>query len=326
MLTFKDYLVEAQFTEDDFARVLSVFERRLPKLLGTRLYRYGGAGHEQKFSGFNSILYFFGNSAFAVRHKNGHILGIDVWEQYSINNAADFFIDVTQLSANSLIGSITKLAELIKSPKAGEFEVPNLTEGFNLQEMAKRVDGKTFYDLMVNAYGKEKVKRVNWAEIKKVADDTDVLIPGYVRGQKAARGFWNVTASADEDESGHAGFVDEPNSGLPKKDHILVITVTAQDADTKKFVSAAESASAQKLYTQIASSLNQKPSDKELRDPETLYGHLSQLVDMVCKGTLKSLLIYGGPGTGKCLSGSVNIEVLTKEDLYDIEEEKRSIS
>ncbi len=69
MFTFKDYLVEAQFSEDDLARVIGVFERRLPKLLGTKIYRYGGKGHVMEFGGFSEILYLFGERAFGVRFK-----------------------------------------------------------------------------------------------------------------------------------------------------------------------------------------------------------------------------------------------------------------
>jgi hypothetical protein len=44
---------------------------------------------------------------------------------------------------------------------------------------------------------------------------------------------------------------------------------------------------------------NREPSKEEMRDVDTLYGHLYQLVTMACNNKLRSLLIYGGPGTGK---------------------------
>lgn len=297
MLSFKEYLIEANFSEDDFSRVISVFSKRLPKLLGSPLHRYGGAGHVRNMHGYNDILYIFDNKAFAVRFKGGHVLGIDVWTHFTTNTAPSYFIDVHELKAGSLIGSISKLASLIKNPKEGEYQVKSLNEE-HLTEMAKRVGDESFYKLLVDKYGEKGAEAVSWAQIKIVADENDVQIPSYIRNQKIGRGLWNAKPGASSSDAQQSSNSDvEP---VQKDGHLLYIKVTAQDPKTKKFVSAADSKEAQALYKQIASSMSQhKPTDKELRDPETLYGHLSQLVGMACKGTLRSLLIYGGPGTGK---------------------------
>lgn len=318
MFTFKDYLVEAQFSEDDLARVIGVFERRLPKLLGTKIYRYGGKGHVMEFGGFSEILYLFGERAFGVRFKGGHVLGIDVWEKYTTNNGPSHFIDVKMLNAGSLIGAMTKLANLIKHPEQGKYPVQAVNEGLQLDEMAKRVNDDNFYRMAVSKYGEHGAESMTWEQIKAVADENDVLIPAYIRGQKIGRGKWNAkpgavtdvdsketkseVVSKKDDEPQDVTPVKEPSTAvaLPKKEPILYIKVTAQDPDTKRFIPAAESKAAQQLYKQIAGSMaDHKPTEKEMRDPDTLYGHLSQLVTMACKGTLRSLLIYGGPGTGK---------------------------
>lgn len=318
MFTFKDYLVEAQFSEDDLARVIGVFERRLPKLLGTKIYRYGGKGHVMEFGGFSEILYLFGERAFGVRFKGGHVLGIDVWEKYTANNGPSHFIDVKMLNAGSLIGAMAKLANLIKHPEQGKYSVQAVNEGLQLDEMAKRVNDDNFYRMAVSKYGEHGAAAMTWEQIKAVADENDVLIPAYIRGQKIGRGKWNAkpgavtdvdstetkseVVSKKDDGPQDVTPVKEPSTAvaLPKKEPILYIKVTAQDPDTKRFIPAAESKAAQQLYKQIAGSMaDHKPSEKEMRDPDTLYGHLSQLVTMACKGTLRSLLIYGGPGTGK---------------------------
>lgn len=301
MLTFKDYLVEAQFSEDDFARVLGVFERRLPKLLGSKIYRYGGSGHVEHIGGASRILYIYGKRAFGVRFKGGHVLGIDVWNEFHTNLGPSHFIDVHELSAGSIIGSIAKLAALIKHPEEGKHEVKAVTESLQLDEMAKRIGDDTFYKFMVDEYGEDGASKVTWAQIKTVADKNDVLIPAYIRNQKVGRGLWNAKPGAGGSEGGEGEEAPRTAVAPAKKgDPILYIKVTAQDPDTKRFIPAADSKQAQQLYKQIASSMSDhKPSEKEMRDPETLYGHLSQLVDMACKGSLRSLLIYGGPGTGK---------------------------
>lgn len=297
MISFKDYLLEVKFSEDDLARILNVFERRLPKLLGAKIYRYGGPNHIEKAGGDSRITYLFGSKAFGVRYKAGHIHGIDVWTTFALNTAPSYFIDIHELSSASIIGSISKLATLIKSPKEGSFAP--LSEAIQLDEMAKRVDDKAFYDLAVQKYGVSKAKSLTWPEIKAIADDADVLIPKYIRDNKVGRGLWSAEVSATQDKASENS---ENSAAEPekKKEPILYIKVTAQDPHTKKFLPASEVKQAQALYQQIQGQMTgHKPSDREMRDPETLYGHLSQLVSMACKGTLKSLLIYGGPGTGK---------------------------
>lgn len=317
MFTFKDYLIEAQFSEDDLARVIAVFERRLPKLLGTKIYRYGGKSHVMQLSGFSEILYLFDDRAFGVRFKGGHVLGIDVWTRYTTNSGPSYFIDVKSLGAGTVISAIRKLAELIKNPEQGKHAVQAVNESIQLDEMAKRVDNDRFYQMAVSSYGEKAAESLTWEQIKAVADDNDVLIPAYIRGQKIGRGRWNARpgsvtdVDSKETRAANTSSGDEPREVTPtkepgtavavaKKEPILYIKVTAQDPDTKRFIPAAESKAAQQLYKQIAGSMaDHKPSEKELRDPDTLYGHLAQLVGMACKGTLRSLLIYGGPGTGK---------------------------
>jgi hypothetical protein len=282
MLSFKNFLVEAKFSEDDFARVLSAFERRLPKLLGAKLYRDGGPGHVNKVAGFDAYTYFFGDRALQVRVKAGHVHAIDVWDKFALN-------------AGTLLGAMKEIARLIKSPEEGKIEVKAINESLQLDEMAKRVGDDSFFKMMVDEYGEAGARDVTWAQIKTVADKNDVLIPAYIRGQKTGRGKWNAEPGAVS--GGDEG--EKPVEKSGKKDPILYIKVTAQDPETKRFIPAGDSKQAQQLYSQLQGALKAGPTEAEVKDPETLYGHMSQLVEMACKGTLRSLLIYGGPGTGK---------------------------
>ena len=300
MLTFKDYLVEAKFNDDDLARLLNVFQRRMPSLLGSKIYRYGGDHHTEAAGGDKRITWIFGDRAFGVRYKGSHIHGIDVWTKFALNTAPSYFIDVHTLGTTSIIASMKQIAKLIKSPSEGKFEASKqVAEDLRLDEMAKRVDSHGFYDMVVKKYGADKAKSLSWEEIKAVADENDVLVPAYIRDNKIGRGKWNAEVGTEKPVDP----TEEPvvkKGAKSKDDPILYIKVTAQDPHTKKFLPAAEVKQAQELYQQIQGHMtDHKPTEKEMRDPETLYGHLSQLVSMACKGTLKSLLIYGGPGTGK---------------------------
>lgn len=308
--SFKDYLVEAQFSEDDLARVLSVFERRMPKLLGTKMYRYGGHDFVERLPGFNRITYIFGDRGFGIRYHGAKVLGVDVWDYFTTNTGPSHFIDIHDLSASTIVSGMSKLAQLIKHPKEGKFAVEHVNESVQLDEMAKRVTDDSFYQMAVKKYGQSGASSMTWDQIKAVATENDVLIPAYIRGQKIGRGLWNAKPGAVDDvestETKRSGEIVTKDEGprdvtaVAKKEPILYIKVTAQDPETKKFIPAGSSKEAQNLYKQIANSMSDhKPTEKEIRDPETLYGHLSQLVTMACKGTLRSLLIYGGPGTGK---------------------------
>lgn len=292
MLSLKDYLIEAEFSEDDLARIISAFERRMPKLLGSAIYRHGGPGASYKVGSTTVIQYYFDDRAFQIRAKGGHVVGIDVWDKYSIDRGPSYSVNVDDLSASSLLGAMTKLAGVIKNPSVGEVQVKNLNESIQLDEMAKRADAGTFYQMMVDEYGENNVTSVTWDQIKAVADKNDVLIPAYIRDQKIGRGKWDARVGASTGG-------EEP-AKKAKQDPILYIKITAQDPVSKKFITAGDSKQAQDMYSQIQGAIsNSKPTEAEVKDPETLYGHLAQLVEMACKGSLRSLLIYGGPGTGK---------------------------
>lgn len=285
MKTFRDYLLEAQLSDDNLARVLAIFQRRLPKLLGAPVYR-------------NGDMYWFGKRAFRVDHRGGRVNGLEVWDRFALNRGPTHRIDVSRLSAETLIGAIGKVAALIKDPQVGRVD---LTEA--LLEMAKRIDQGGFYALAKRTFSADQLKALTVTQIKQLAAEHDVLIPAYVWGQKVAKGLWSVvppsedggTAEAPGRPPGLPAAAEEPKA--KKKDPILFIKVTAQDPDTKRFMSA-DGPKAQALYTQLQQSL-QRPTEAEVKDPETMYGHMAQLVDMACRGKLRSLLIYGGPGTGK---------------------------
>lgn len=301
MITFSEYLIEAEISEDDFERVLSVFTRRLPKLLGSKIYRYGGDDYVEDIAGGKRITFIFKDRAYGVRYKSGKVQGIDVWTKFGTQTAPDFFIDVKKLNASSLIASITKLAQIIKDPEAGDVAVKQVNEAVKLDEMASRVSDEDFYRALVDEYGETKARRLSWDQIKDVAEQNDVLIPGYIRSQKVERGIWDGKPRGGA--ASGSGVSDEDLGVEVKRksdnEPILYIKVTAQDPETKRFLPAGDVKAAQRLYAQIQGAISAPPTEEELRDVDTLYGHLAQLVEFAADGKLKSLLIYGGPGTGK---------------------------
>jgi hypothetical protein len=315
-INFASYLVEATVNDDNIERLVSVFARRIPKVLGTSVYRYGGKKGVEHLGGELGYLFIFGTRAFRLRAKGGHLTNIDVWDHFATNHGPAHTINVSDLESATVLGSFNEIAKLIKAPKVGRVAVNAMNETIQLDEMASRVGSDKFYDMMVAMYGKSGASSVTWEQIKACADKNDVLIPAYIRSQKIGRGKWNSEPGAAEDVTSKDTKV-EPKSSKDDevKDvidvddkgskvavaggKILYIKVTAQDPTTKRFLPAADVPEAQALYKQIQNSMQKGATPDELKDPATLYGHMAQLVEMACRGSLRSLIVYGGPGTGK---------------------------
>jgi RecA/RadA recombinase len=306
--SFKQFIVEAADRETDIDRIITVIQKRMPTMLNSKIYRFGGKdGIEQLSAGAKGYLYFFGTGkAFRVRVRKNHIDGFDIWKQYTINGRPDFTIDTQNTDVATVAKELKAIASIIKTPKAGEIKIAAVAEsvsvGFDevLYE-AKSVSPEQFLDLAKKTLDDADLNSVTWDQIVRTAKDNNVAVPNkkYLDGQKTGRGRWTLIPGAGMPEGGDSK--PEASAGPKKADPIMYIKVTAQDPVTKKFLPTADNKQAQELYKQIQSSISadREPSKEELRDVDTLYGHLFKLVTMACTNKLRALLIYGGPGTGK---------------------------
>jgi hypothetical protein len=310
--SFKLFIAEAEEQDNTVARVVSAIEKRMPKLLGTKIYRFGGKnGVEQTKTGPGYLFFFGDGKAFRIRTKSGAIEAFDVWKKYTLDGTADYTLHTGDLSVAAIAKELKTIAAIIKSPKVGKFPITeaNTVSYETSAELfeAKGVSAEEFLKLAQKDLSDGEVQSVTFDQIVKIARDNNVAVPNkkYLDAQKVGRGRWSLIPGGGEKSGDDTPKASGEEVKVPEKDgkpaHTLFIKVTAQDPVTKKFVSAAESKEAQALYKQIAGSMNPnaKPSQEDLRDVDTLYGHLYQLVTMACKNKLRSLLIYGGPGTGK---------------------------
>jgi len=312
--SFKLFIAEKKEQDSDLGRIINTIEKRMPQLLNSRIYRFGGKdGIEQGKSG-PAYLYFFGKGkAFRVRTKSGAIVGFDVWTKYTLDGAADYTLHTDGLSVAVIAKELKAIAQLIKSPKEGKVPVSESVEAVSYEltsELfeAKGVSPEEFLKLAQKDLGDGEVQSVTFDQIVKIARDNNVAVPNkkYLDAQKVGRGRWSLIpggggSSEGGEETKVSGVEVKGDSKDGKPGPTLFIKVTAQDPVSKKFLSAKDSKEAQALYKQIQGTMNPnaKPSEEEMRDVDTLYGHLYQLVTMACNNKLRSLLIYGGPGTGK---------------------------
>ena len=301
--SFKHFIIEAEERGNDFQRVVSAIEKRMPALLGTKIYRFGGKSGIEQLKNSKGYLYFFGaGKAFRLREKGGTIIAFDVWKKYSPEGTADFTLHTDGLSVATIANELKKFAVFFKAPKSGNIELDSVAESisFEMNSLfeAKAVSADAFLKLAQKDLSDDVCKNIAWDQIVKVARDNNVAVPNaaWLKGQKVGRGKW--TLFPNEGGTSSDAKADEPKADA-KKAPIMYIKVTAQDPDTKRFISAADNKEAQALYKQIQGVMDQNPTKEELRDVDSLFGHLYELTELACKGKLRSLLIYGGPGTGK---------------------------
>ncbi len=330
LTSFKDFIVENEARGSDLGRVIAAIEKKMPSALGTKMYRYGGKdGVITLPSNTQAYLYFFGASkAFQIRIKGHVIVGFDIWKRYSISKGPSFTIDTKGLSPLTIAKELKKIAAIIKAPKEETIEFNNVVESITFETSAELFEAKSvssdeFLKLAQKELSDDTIKDITFDAIVKIARDNNVAVPSkeYLAKQKVGRGRWTLfpnnsapTKKADDKMvsgksatgSSFAAQPTDPNAP------ILYIKVTAQDPKTKKFLPTADNEAAQALYKQIQDTIESPPTKEEIKDPATMYGHLNILVEQTCKGKLRSLLVYGGPGTGKT---HTIMEVVAKQGL-----------
>jgi hypothetical protein len=309
--TFKLFLKEEAEQNGDIGRIISAVEKQMPRLLGSKIYRYGGKSGVEATKGGAAYLYFFGSGkAFRVRTKSGAVVGFDIWKSYSTEGLADYSIDTSNLSVSAVASELKQIAKIVKSPEAGKFPISAVKEAISVSYSvkddlfeAKSVSAEEFLKLAQDTLSAAEIQSVTFDQIVSIAKANDVAVPNkkYLDDQKVGRGRWTLIPGGGESKSSTETEKETSPKAGAKADPILYIKVTAQDPVSKKFISAADNKQAQQLYAQIKSAVSddREPTKAEMRDVDTLYGHLFQLVTMACKSRLRSLLIYGGPGTGK---------------------------
>ncbi len=311
-MSFKTFLTEAQFGPFTFIKALAIIERRIERLIGTEIYRYDGKDGVMQLNiggkNFDSYLYFTNSGkAFRINTFRYKISSIDVWKKYTPINPPDFTMDLGEINSVALLGILDSIAKFIKNPKAETIPLYFLpesksNEGLHRLAEAKRSTPIDFYNLCKSKYGENSLSSLDWDDINSVAADADVQVPTFIRGQKTGKGKWSVIPPGIDATSGDV--VDQAAVMTAEKkgsDPILYIKVTAQDPVSKKFLSSGDNKEAQALYSKIQDMMSEpsNPTDKELKDPTTLFGHLHDLSTLVANKKLNSLLVYGGAGVGK---------------------------
>lgn len=278
-------------------------ERILKSKLG-KIYRFGGeTGVLINTHGDTGYLYFYGKRAFRLDYlKHDHrIAFVDIWNDGAeavAGRLPDFQVELpTQVSIFKIL---TQLVNILKHPKAGEIDAKpdeNVKESEELKldrefvtEASRTTVGQfiTFAKEWATKNGKDPAS-LNYYDLKAIAAARDVMIPGDIYdigiGDRSAKSY---DLSRVDVAGGVVIKVHPPGTG--HKFHFDP-TVTLSKADQQALDAAVDPISA-----------------------EELFDDLERLVKMVVKGARPSLVVIGGPGTGKTktITDTVNAAGLRK--------------
>lgn len=298
MYSFLNFLQEAKVSKNNLNKVADIFKRMFEKYFQTKLYRYAGNTGFVEIKNGMGILYFYNrNKAIRLNYISGAIQSITLWNQYKLGESGDYTIDLGGLG---LTQAGKKILELIKTPKTGKIlAYPEILEQTILSE-AKRISPEDFYQMILsNKPSNIDITKVPWNVISDIAAANDRQIPTVVRGThvKGTRGKNKLfDLSKLISQSGISEPIDKP---AKNNERIYYLKLTAQDPVTKKFQSVKGDKKAEQLLSKFAKAVDEPNYKQDMEDPDTLFGKMRDLTKVVSRGFRNSLIIYGGPGTGK---------------------------
>ncbi len=278
-----------------------------------------------------AIVYVLGKSTKAIGlawSRSTGALGVDtiyVWESFDIYTDPDYALDIPTTGTFSELA--TAVAQWIKSPSVGKKQATGVEEDIELDEMASRTSGAEFMQMAVAKFG-DGAAKLTMPQMAELARENDVQIPGEIRSNpnlKVDAHHWNLLgregAAAQDNtnaELGKAmgGEVEAPPVSDPAYDDALQL---AKAKTVNKL------ASAGKLYLmgrkpngaffrvpglEMITAQLERMLSNQLRDMggehresmEEQYSMLHDKVTLVAGGEsnfIKSLLITGGPSSGK---------------------------
>ena len=266
--------------------------KRLERIIKTKLgkiYRYGGeTGVQHDAAGDLGYLYFFAGKAFRLDYtKHDRRIGyIDLWDEGAsavAGHVPDYQIELPD--GVSIFRILTQVTNFIKHPKVGEYPAKvdtNVKESAEVQSYqdlleASRVPVEKFISAAKQwAHKNNKPDLLfTYPELKQVGAEYDMLLPG---------AFYDVGVGGRSDTHYDLARIEQDSSGA-----IITVHPPGQGHHFKFDVNAPISKADQKALEQAVAPIS----------AQELFDDLARLTKMVIKGARPSLVVIGGPGTGK---------------------------
>jgi len=296
MRNFNKFITEAAISKNNLDKVADIFRRIVEKSLSTKLYRFAGPKGFAEIKSGVGILYFYNQKkAMRLNYIKGAIESITMWSDYKSGKKGDFTID---LGGMGLLQAGKRLIDVLKMPKTGNIRTQPAYLEESLLTEASRLAPSAFFELVAkNKPSSVQMNGVSWAVLSDIAVSNGYQIPSVVRSLRVA-GTKGPNTKYDLNRL----LADVPDPDVPAKNNErdYYIKITAQDTQTKKFASVRGDKIAAEMLQKIAQGMENPDVKKEMKDPETLFGIMANLVQLVCRRNRNSLIVYGGPGIGKC--------------------------
>jgi hypothetical protein len=298
MIRLTDFLTEAKVSSANLDKVADIFKRIVEKSLRTKLFRYAGPRGFVEIKNGMGILYLYDNErALRLNYIAGEIQSITMWTSFRLGKNGDFTINLAGLG---LLNAGKKLIDVIRTPRVGIVKTHGeLVESQFLSE-AKRIAPADFAELIKNNLPPSiSWDSVPWSTLSDIAIAHDFQVPTAVRsvqvpGTKGTRARYDLERLSTGE--GVKGDVTKPSSA---NEPIYYVKITAQDPHSKKFQSVKGDKRAETILRQMTNHIENPDVKKEMKDPNSLFGIMRDLVQIVARGARNALVIYGGPGTGK---------------------------
>lgn len=299
MLNFKKFFTEAKVSESKLEKVVDIFLRLIKRKLSTsEFFRFGGPKGAVEIAGGKGLLYFYNKSkAIRFNYVGGEIASISLWNSFKLGQSADYTVDLSSLG---LMQSSKLLMKIMDNPKVGSFEItpnPFLKESYegekeSLIVEATRIRPAEFLELAQNSFlpDDEDITSLSWETISDIAAESGFQVPGAVRstrvaGTKGIRSRFDLTKLASSKKSGS------------EASHR--VTVSKGDKQTRGFTSVNGSKGISGMASTAKQAIVDPNVKEEMKNPDSLFGIMKNLVQLVARKSRNSLVIYGGPGTGK---------------------------
>ena len=284
-------LHEAKLSKANFDKSVDIFKRLLERKLSTKLYRFGGESGYAEVKGGVAILYFYDKfKAIRFNYVGGELSSITLWRHFKLNAHGDFTINLVGLN---LLQGASELLSIIQSPRTGNLEIPLIEEAVPLTE-GKRVTLKQFVAIINrNLASSENLSGVHIDRVKEIAAKENVGLPGALwKVKDKRRGSKNYDISA---------LLDMGEKALSSTDTVATgkIEVQAGDKITSDNASIGGDKKAKAMMDRLSDAIENPTTQiikHEMLHPDTLFGRMTGLVQLVARGSRNALIIYEAKG------------------------------
>lgn len=268
----------------------------LQKKTGYNFYRFGGKSGLVQLKNGTGIMYIYNrNKAVRFNFDGKSLTGITLWSAYKLGTLGDYTVVIDPKM--NIVSAARQLIDIILKPTVGKQEL--YVESMNLTE-AKRISLEDFYILVSdNLLPGEQMSKLSWDRMVQIVKTNDFQLPSAIRNTKLVP----VSGKGQNKTYDLTGLLGAKNADKPALPDISYsIQVVGKDNQTHQFFSTKKDPIAKGIMDTIDKAISNPSKEiiaKEAKDPNTLFGHMKSLTQVVARGKRNSLVITGGAGIGK---------------------------